>query len=201
MTNNENTMNGEVVNLSTVKDGENTYEIPEVNYDDFKPVFNFDNMSDEEICVGACNKLLQDTYFGINGLPLLACFLWAYNKAKADTEFAKLVCIKSKNFTKAFDYLRKVFRENDRQGADHREIFSVLEDYFALDDYEIAKREAEAKAKKEAERKAKEAERKAKTKKPANKAEKAEKNNASKPETDNSISLFDVVGGENSATK
>ena len=61
-------------------------------------------------------------------------------------------------------------------GMDHRQIFAVLEEYFALDDAEIARKEAEAKAKAEQERKANAAKRAAKTK--------AEKKSSAK-DTDN----------------
>lgn len=192
--------NGTIINETTAKIGDVEYEVPEINYDDFRPIFNFDGMDDSQICVGACNKLFQDTYFGINGFPVLACFLWAFNKAKVDVEFAKKVCIKSKNFTKAFDYLRKTFQAEGKQGVDHREIFAVLEDYFSLDDAEVAKREAEAKAKREAERKAKAAEskKKASSKKDAPKAKKEDEEKSEKPEA---VSLFDMIGGDDNAAK
>ena len=83
-------------------------EVPEIDFDRFLPILDFSKVTDEQICDAACNKLLADSYFGINGFPVIACFLWAYNKAKDDLEFAKQVCIKSKNFNKAFEYLKKL---------------------------------------------------------------------------------------------
>ena len=142
-------------------------------------------MPEEATQGAACNKLLQDSYFGMNGFPVIACFLWAYNKAKNDLDFAKQVCVKSKNFAKAFDYLKKTvmyYRTggNSGVGMDHRQIFAVLEEYFALDDAEIARKEAEAKAKAEQERKANAAKRATKTK--------AEKKSAAK-DSDNAKNI------------
>ena len=77
-------------------------DVPNINYDDFKPIISFDNVSEDEIVDTALNRLAQDTYFGINGLPLIACFLHIYNRAKTDINFSKQVLIKSKNFSKAF---------------------------------------------------------------------------------------------------
>lgn len=148
----------------------NPDEVPIINYDDFKPIFKFDNLSDEQICEGAMNRLTQDTYFGINGLPLIACWLWVYNKAREDVNFAKQICIKSKCFNKAFSYLKKEIQAlggDGGCGVDHRQIFAVLEEYYYLDDAAIA--EKEALRKKELAEKAK-----------AEKAEKAKNANASK---------------------
>lgn len=143
-------------------------QVPEINYDQFLPILDFSKVSEEEICGAACNKLLQDSYFGMNGFPVIACFLWAYNKAKVDLAFAKQVCVKSKNFNKAFEYLKKTVMSyrsgTSGVGMDHRQIFAILEEYFALDDAEIARKDAEAKAKAEQERKANAAKRAAKTK-------------------------------------
>lgn len=66
----------------TAVDDDEELKVPEINYDDFKPIINFNDLSDDEIIDGALNRLMQDTYFGINGLPLIACFLHVYNKAK-----------------------------------------------------------------------------------------------------------------------
>ena len=152
---------------------EEATQVPEIDYDQFLPILDFSKVSEEEICGAACNKLLQDSYFGMNGFPVIACFLWAYNKAKNDLDFAKQVCVKSKNFAKAFDYLKKTvmyYRTggNSGVGMDHRQIFAVLEEYFALDDAEIARKEAEAKAKAEQERKANAAKRATKTRRRRN---------------------------------
>ena len=116
---------------------EEATQVPEIDYDQFLPILDFSKVSEEEIRGAACNKLLQDSYFGMNGFPVIACFLWAYNKAKNDLDFAKQVCVKSKNFAKAFDYLKKTvmyYRTggNSGVGMDHRQIFAVLEEYFAL---------------------------------------------------------------------
>ena len=147
---------------------EEAAQVPEINYDQFLPILDFSKVSEEEICGAACNKLLQDSYFGIDGFPVIACFLWAYNKAKNDLDFAKQVCVKSKNFDKAFDYLKKTVMSyrsgTSGVGMDHRQIFAILEEYFALDDAEIARKDAEAKAKAEQERTANAAKRAAKTK-------------------------------------
>lgn len=164
---------------------EEATQVPEIDYDQFLPILDFSKVSEEEICGAACNKLLQDSYFGMNGFPVIACFLWAYNKAKNDLDFAKQVCVKSKNFAKAFDYLKKTvmyYRTggNSGVGMDHRQIFAVLEEYFALDDAEIARKEAEAKAKAEQERKANAAKRATKTK--------AEKKSAAK-DSDNAKNI------------
>ena len=59
---------------------EEAAQVPEINYDQFLPILDFSKVSEEEICGAACNKLLQDSYFGMNGFPVIACFLWAYNK-------------------------------------------------------------------------------------------------------------------------
>ena len=163
---------------------EEATQVPEIDYDQFLPILDFSKVSEEEICGAACNKLLQDSYFGMNGFPVIACFLWAYNKAKNDLDFAKQVCVKSKNFAKAFDYLKKTVMSyrsgTSGVGMDHRQIFAILEEYFALDDAEIARKEAEAKAKAEQERKANAAKRAAKTK--------AEKKSAAK-DSDNAKNI------------
>lgn len=126
-------------------------DVPNINYDDFKPIISFDNVSEDEIVDTALNRLAQDTYFGINGLPLIACFLHIYNRAKTDINFSKQVLIKSKNFSKAFDYLTKQVKSmsggNRGVGLDHRQIFAILDDYYDLDDAAIAEKEAEAKQK------------------------------------------------------
>lgn len=159
-------------------------QVPEIDFDQFLPILDFSKVSEEEICVAACNKLLQDSYFGIDGFPVIACFLWAYNKAKNKLGFAKQVCVKSKNFNKAFEYLKKTVMSyrsgTSGVGMDHRQIFAVLEEYFALDDAEIARKESEAKAKAEQERKANAAKRAAKTK--------AEKKSAAK-DSDNAKNI------------
>lgn len=163
---------------------EEATQVPEINYDQFLPILDFSKISEEEIRGAACNKLLQDSYFGMNGLPVIACFLWAYNKAKVDLAFAKQVCVKSKNFNKAFEYLKKTVMSyrsgTSGVGMDHRQIFAILEEYFALDDAEIARKDAEAKAKAEQERKANAAKRSAKTK--------AEKKSAAK-DSDNAKNI------------
>ena len=190
---------------------EEATQVPEINYDQFLPILDFSKVSEEEICGAACNKLLQDSYFGIDGFPVIACFLWAYNKAKVDLAFAKQVCVNSKNFNKAFEYLKNEvmsYRTGGSSGVgmDHRQIFAVLEEYFALDDAEIARKEAEAKAKAEQERKANAAKRAAKTKaekksaakdsenakKKAPKSVKAKKEKKAEPPQ---ISFDDLLGG------
>ena len=164
------------------------------------PILDFSKVTDEQICDAACNKLLCDSYFGINGFPVIACFLWAYNKAKNDLGFAKQVCIKSKNFNKAFEYLKKSvmsFKSGTSGGVgmDHRQIFAILEEYFALDDAEIARKEAEAelKRKKDAAKKAeKKAAGKSKSKVKTPKTDKPKKEE--KAETPQ-ISFDDLLGG------
>ena len=175
-------------------------KVPEIDFDRFLPILDFSKVTDEQICDAACNKLLADSYFGINGFPVIACFLWAYNKAKDDLEFAKQVCIKSKNFNKAFEYLKKIVMScnagaSGGVGLDHRQIFAILEEYFALDDAEIARREAEAelKRKKNAAKKAeKKAADKSKSKAKAPKFAKPKKEE--KTETPQ-ISFDDLLGG------
>ena len=189
---------------------EEAAQVPEINYDQFLPILDFSKVSEEEICGAACNKLLQDSYFGMNGFPVIACFLWAYNKAKNDLDFAKQVCFKSKNFNKAFEYLKKTVMSyrngTSGVGMDHRQIFAVLEEYFALDDAEIARKEAEAKAKAEQERKANAAKRAAKTKEEKNsaakdsddakkKAPKSAKEKKEKKAEPPQISFDDLLGG------
>ena len=190
---------------------EEATQVPEINFDQFLPILDFSKVSEEEICGAACNKLLQDSYFGIDGFPVIACFLWAYNKAKVDLAFAKQVCVNSKNFNKAFEYLKNEvmsYRTGGSSGVgmDHRQIFAVLEEYFALDDAEIARKEAEAKAKAEQERKANAAKRTEKTKaekksaakdsdnakKKAPKSAKAKKEKKAEPPQ---ISFDDLLGG------
>lgn len=122
----------------TAVDDEEELKVPEINYDDFKPIINFNDLSDDEIIDGALNRLTQDTYFGINGLPILACFLHVYNKAKKDIEFSKKILLKSKNFANAFKYLEKQIKAlangSNGFGLDHRQIFAILDDYYFLDD-------------------------------------------------------------------
>lgn len=192
------------VNLPKIKSS----EVPVINYDDFKPIFKFEGLTDEQLCDGAMNRLTQDTYFGINGLPLIACWLYVYNKARSDVDFAKKVCIKSKCFTKAFDYLTKELRTlsegNSGVGVDHRQIFAILEDYYDLDDKVIAEKEVARKAKEAEERKKREAESKAK-KKASKKSEKTKVGSKkSKTETEKKAkvdaeqaqeNLFDLLGG------
>ena len=134
----------------TAVDDEEELKVPEINYDDFKPIINFNDLSNDEIIDGALNRLMQDTYFGINGLPLIACFLHVYNKAKKDIEFSKKILLKSKNFANAFKYLEKQIKAlangSNGFGLDHRQIFAILDDYYFLDDIAIAEKEARAKA-------------------------------------------------------
>ena len=190
---------------------EEATQVPEINFDQFLPILDFSKVSEEEICGAACNKLLQDSYFGIDGFPVIACFLWAYNKAKVDLAFAKQVCVNSKNFNKAFEYLKNEvmsYRTGGSSGVgmDHRQIFAVLEEYFALDDAEIARKEAEAKAKAEQERKANAAKRAAKTKaekksaakdsdNAKKKAPKSAKEKKEKKAEPPQISFDDLLGG------
>lgn len=134
----------------TAVDDEEELKVPEINYDDFKPIINFNDLSDDEIIDGALNRLMQDSYYGINGLPILACFLHVYNKAKKDIEFSKKILLKSKNFANAFKYLEKQIKAlangSNGFGLDHRQIFAILDDYYFLDDIAIAEKEARAKA-------------------------------------------------------
>lgn len=175
-------------------------DVPEIDFDRFLPILDFSKVTDEQICDAACNKLLADSYFGINGFPIIACFLWAYNKAKDDLEFAKQVCIKSKNFNKAFEYLKKIVMScnagaSGGVGLDHRQIFAILEEYFALDDAEVARKEAEAELKrkktvaKKAEKKAAD---KSKSKAKAPKAAKPKKEEKAKTPQ---ISFDELLGG------
>ena len=177
---------------------EEATQVPEIDYDQFLPILDFSKVTDEQICDAACNKLLADSYFGINGFPVIACFLWAYNKAKDDLEFAKQVCIKSKNFNKAFEYLKKTVMScnagaSGGVGLDHRQIFAILEEYFALDDAEIARKEAEAelKRKKSATKKAASKEKS----KPKAKAPKAAKPKKEEKTETPQISFDDLLGG------
>ena len=189
---------------------EEATQVPEIDYDQFLPILDFSKVSEEEIRGAACNKLLQDSYFGIDGFPVIACFLWAYNKAKVDLAFAKQVCVKSKNFNKAFEYLKKTVMSyrsgTSGVGMDHRQIFAILEEYFALDDAEIARKDAEAKAKAEQERKANAAKRSAKTKaekksaakdsdNAKKKAPKSAKEKKEKKAEPPQISFDDLLGG------
>lgn len=181
-------------------------DVPTINYDDFKPIFKFDDMSDEDIINGALNRLVQDTYFGINGLPLLACFIYVYNKARVDVKFAKQICIRSKNFTKAFQYLSNEVKSiaagsNNGVGLDHRQIFEILDEYYALDDAEIAKKEAEAEAKRKAQLNAAKAKTKKSTERTAAKS-KDKKSLKSKSKEKEKISdeqaqmnLYSLLGG------
>ena len=177
---------------------EEANQVPEIDYDQFLPILDFSKVTDEQICDAACNKLLADSYFGINGFPVIACFLWAYNKAKDDLKFAKQVCIKSKNFNKAFEYLKKTVMScnagaSGGVGLDHRQIFAILEEYFALDDAEIARKEAEAelKRKKSATKKAASKEKS----KPKAKAPKAAKPKKEEKTETPQISFDDLLGG------
>lgn len=191
-------------------------KIPEINYDDFRPILDFENVLDDEITETACNKLLQDSYFSFEGMPLVAMFLWAYNEAQKDVNFAKQICYKSKSFVKAVKYFHEqlerfrsdvpIFgRSSLGIGLDHRQIFEIFKEYFFLDDFEIAKREAEAMAIAEKKRKERAAAAKNKTKKPA-KSSKAKKDTekSSKPkakakkgkeEPSAQIDLFASLGG------
>ena len=44
----------------TAVDDEEELKVPEINYDDFKPIINFNDLSDDEIIDGALNRLMQD---------------------------------------------------------------------------------------------------------------------------------------------
>ena len=78
-------------------------------------------------------------------------------------------------------------------GLDHRQIFAILEEYFALDDAEIARKEAEAelKRKKSATKKAASKE---KSKPKAKAAKTAKPKKEEKTETPQ-ISFDDLLGG------
>lgn len=181
----------------TVKE-DDKLDVPNINYDDFRPIFNFENLSEEEIIDGALNRLMQDSYFGINGLPLIACFIYVYNKAKKDIDFSKKVLLKSKNFTKCFEYLSKQVQSmcNGTKGIglDHRQIFAIIDDYYELNDLEIAKKEAEAKAK----QKKKNQERLSKTKKKVDKKTSAK---SKEKKEENSFNLFSQPAVNTSASK
>lgn len=179
-------------------------DVPNINYDDFKPIISFDNVSEDEIVDTALNRLAQDTYFGINGLPLIACFLHIYNRAKTDINFSKQVLIKSKNFSKAFDYLTKQVKSmsggNRGVGLDHRQIFAILDDYYDLDDAAIAEKEAEAKAKVKAKSKAKktnEGTTKKVTKNGSTKKSAAKPDKKVEKEEEKPLDLFSLLGGSN----
>lgn len=159
--NNVEKTSNEEPKITAVKcnESDEVLDVPEINYDDFRPIFNFEGLSEEQIIDGALNRLMQDTYYSIDGMPLIACFLYVYNKARQDIDFAKQVLIKSKNFAKAFKYLRNEvssLADGTRGvGLDHRQIFAIFDDYYALDDAEIAKKEALQRAKQKAKIKAK----------------------------------------------
>lgn len=181
----------------TVKE-DDKLDVPNINYDDFRPIFNFENLSEEEIIDGALNRLMQDSYFGINGLPLIACFIYVYNKAKKDIDFSKKVLLKSKNFTKCFEYLSKQVQSmcNGTKGIglDHRQIFAIIDDYYELNDLEIEKKEAEAKTK----QKKKNQERLSKTKKKVDKKTSAK---SKEKKEENSFNLFSQPAVNTSASK
>ena len=178
-------------------------DVANINYDDFKPIISFDNVSEDEIVDTALNRLAQDTYFGINGLPLIACFLHIYNRAKTDINFSKQVLIKSKNFSKAFDYLTKQVKSmsvGNGIGLDHRQIFAILDDYYNLDDAIIAEKEAEAKAKVKAKSKAKktnEGTTKKVTKNGSTKKSAAKPDKKVEKEEEKPLDLFSLLGGSN----
>lgn len=92
ITNENNTADNKELSVieskETVKE-DDKLDVPNINYDDFRPIFNFENLSDDEIIDAALNRLMQDSYFGINGLPLIACFIYVYNKAKRTLIFQK----------------------------------------------------------------------------------------------------------------
>lgn len=158
---------------------------------------------EDEIIDTALNRLAQDTYFGINGLPLIACFLHIYNRAKTDINFSKQVLIKSKNFSKAFDYLTKQVKSmsvGNGIGLDHRQIFAILDDYYDLDDAVIAEKEAEAKAKVKAKSKAKktnEGTTKKVTKNGSTKKSAAKPDKKVEKEEEKPLDLFSLLGGSN----
>lgn len=175
-------------------------DVPVINYDDFKPIFNLEGHTDDEIINAALNRLMQDTYFGINGMPLIACFLYVYNKARKDAEFCKKVLIKSKNFTKAFDYLnsqvKSMSKGNRGVGLDHRQIFAILDDYYDLDDAAIAEKEAKARAKEKA--KLNKADTAKKTVTKSNKSKKATEKPKEEPKKEEKpLDLFSLLGGSN----
>ena len=179
-------------------------DVPNINYDDFKPIISFDNVSEDEIIDTALNRLAQDTYFGINGLPLIASFLHIYNRAKTDINFSKQVLIKSKNFSKAFDYLTKQVKSmsggNRGVGLDHRQIFAILDDYYDLDDAAIAEKEAVAKVKVKAISKAKKINvvtTKKVTKNGSTKKSAAKPDKKVGKEEENPLDLFSLLGGSN----
>lgn len=204
--------NSEIIDLNETKQTKkeekailpeiNSSEVPIINYDDFKPIFKFENMSDEEICNGAMNRLTQDTYFGINGLPLIACWLYVYNKAREDVDFAKKICIKSKCFTKAFEYLHKEIRSlfggkgSQGIGVDHRQIFAILDEYYDLDDKELAEKEAQRKAKEKAKQEKNKSKSTPKAKSSSTSKARAKKAKDVKEDAKKAqANLFDLLGG------
>ncbi len=209
-----------VINLSEDIPTENTKEtISEENVvqpdpKDYEPVVELDGKSDEEIINLSIKRINEQSDTGDNGVPAIAIYLWLLDKIKSDVDLAKRTLLKSKTLAKSFEYVSgiaynraKVIHETSSQkaigiGMSSTEIFTLIEEYYMLDDYEIDKRKAEEKAKAEeakkkaeAERKAKAAEQKAKTStSKAKKSSSAKSNDKSKDKVDEEPFPFSMLG-------
>lgn len=183
---------------------------------DYEPVVELDGKSDEEIINLSIKRINEQSDTGDNGVPAIAIYLWLLDRVKSDVELAKRTLLKSKTLAKSFEYLTEVAYNRAKAiheinhknkvgvGMSDNEIFTLIEEYYMLDDYEIDKRKAEEKAKAEeakkkaeAERKAKAAEQKAKAKTSTSKAKKSsstKSNDKSKDKVDEEPFPFSMLG-------
>lgn len=197
------------------KNGEESKTV-EIDPKDYEPVVELDGKNDDEIIELALKRLNEQADTGDNGVPAIAIYLWMIEKIKSDVEFAKRTLLKSKVLAKSFQYLvdiayqraQAVAKASSQKsvgiGMSDAEIYSYIEEYYMLNDYEIDKRKAEEKAKAEEKRKQAEAERKAKAASSGKKSEK-KKSSAKKPsakkaepkkeEPEEEPDLFSLLGG------
>lgn len=183
---------------------------------DYEPVVELDGKNDKEIINLSIKRINEQSDTGDNGVPAIAIYLWLLDRVKSDVELAKRTLLKSKTLEKSFEYVSgiaynraKAIHETSSQkaigiGMSSTDIFTLIEEYYMLDDYEIDKRKAEEKAKAEeakkkaeAERKAKAAEQKAKAKTSTSKAKKSsstKSNDKSKDKVDEEPFPFSMLG-------
>lgn len=176
---------------------------------DYEPVVELDGKSDEEIINLSIKRINEQSDTGDNGVPAIAIYLWLLDKVKSDVDLAKRTLLKSKTLAKSFEYLTEVACNHAKAihemnhknkvgvGMSDNEIFTLIEEYYMLDDYEIDKRKAEEKAKAAEAKKKAEAERKAKAKTSTSKAKKsfsAKSNDKSKDKVDEEPFPFSMLG-------
>lgn len=183
-----------------------------INPEDYKPIVEFMDKTDEEIISLAEKRIESQSNISSGPVPAILIYKWVVKELKNNVEFAKRTLIKSKSLQKSFDYVMSIAESRAKKqakmtgancccvGMSDDEILELIKEYYNLNDYELDKKKAEEKAKAEANRKAKEAERKAKSKssstqsKKTKKAEKTQKSTAEKKK-DEQPDLFSMLGG------